>query len=104
MSSHAKLQSTLEARLKELTARAVEIDEDLSKTPDEDWSENAVVMADDEVQEGVGRATLKEIGAIRDALAAIRAGTYGTCKDCGAQITAARLEALPEATLCVSCA
>lgn len=104
MKSHAKLKAELEARLKQLTERATEIDADLSQTPDEDWGENAVVMADDEVQEGVGQAALAEIRAIRGALAAIREGTYGTCAECGTKIAPARLEALPEATLCLSCA
>jgi DnaK suppressor protein len=31
-------------------------------------------------------------------------GTYGTCDRCGASVSAARLEALPWASLCVACA
>jgi DnaK suppressor protein len=30
-------------------------------------------------------------------------GTYGVCEDCGSEISAERLEFLPEATRCVSC-
>jgi DnaK suppressor protein len=30
-------------------------------------------------------------------------GTYGICQGCGRQIPAARLEARPEATLCIQC-
>ena len=30
-------------------------------------------------------------------------GTYGTCDACGGKIVAQRLEALPFATLCLSC-
>lgn len=37
------------------------------------------------------------------ALAKIAAGTYGACERCGNQIPQARLQALPHATLCVSC-
>jgi phage/conjugal plasmid C-4 type zinc finger TraR family protein len=30
-------------------------------------------------------------------------GAYGRCEDCGNQIAAERLEALPEATRCIGC-
>lgn len=34
----------------------------------------------------------------------LREGTHGLCDDCGRPIPAARLRAMPEATLCVPCA
>jgi len=37
------------------------------------------------------------------ALERLDAGTYGVCTSCGKQIPAARLEARPEAALCVQC-
>ena len=37
------------------------------------------------------------------ALERIEAGTYGRCDNCGNEIPAARLEAVPSALLCVSC-
>ena len=40
---------------------------------------------------------------IDDALTQVRAGTYGRCKRCGEPIDPARLEILPEATLCFEC-
>ena len=43
------------------------------------------------------------LGQIDEALAKLDAGTYGTCDRCGQQIAPARLEALPYATLCVTC-
>ena len=41
--------------------------------------------------------------AIDAALGRLDAGTYGTCEACGNPIPEARLEVLPEATLCVGC-
>ena len=38
------------------------------------------------------------------ALARIGEGTYGTCDDCGKEIPAERLQALPFSTRCASCA
>lgn len=37
------------------------------------------------------------------ALARLEAGTYGTCRACGRPIAAERLEAVPEADLCLAC-
>ena len=37
------------------------------------------------------------------ALEAIEAGTYGICVDCGGEIPAGRLDALPDAERCVDC-
>jgi RNA polymerase-binding transcription factor DksA len=41
---------------------------------------------------------------IRDALERVRRGTYGTCEGCGQEIPAGRLDALPYARYCTSCA
>ena len=46
----------------------------------------------------------RERDQIRRARAALQAGTYGTCEQCGGDIGAARLEARPASTRCVRCA
>lgn len=93
----------LEKKLQELNERAIEIDDDLSEAPDADWDENAIDSEQDEVLEGVGKATNEEIIQIKQALAQIDAGTYGTCRHCGTAIDPERLEALPFSTRCVKC-
>jgi DnaK suppressor protein len=40
---------------------------------------------------------------VKSALDRVRAGTYGVCSRCGADIPPARLEAMPTATLCIKC-
>jgi DnaK suppressor protein len=40
---------------------------------------------------------------VRAAIARVEAGTYGTCSRCGEDIPAARLNAMPTATLCITC-
>lgn len=40
---------------------------------------------------------------VRRALARIDSGTYGVCTRCGAEIPPKRLEAMPTASLCISC-
>jgi len=43
------------------------------------------------------------VGEIDHALEKYEAGTYGLCDSCGQPIEVARLEALPQASLCLSC-
>jgi len=45
-----------------------------------------------------------EIEAIDRALTRIEAGSYGRCEVCGKDIPVSRLQALPTATTCLSCA
>lgn len=40
---------------------------------------------------------------VKHALGKLDEGTYGLCDDCGQSIDPARLEALPQASLCVNC-
>jgi DnaK suppressor protein len=43
------------------------------------------------------------LASVRGALARMDAGEYGTCARCGKTIANERLEAIPTATLCISC-
>ncbi len=45
----------------------------------------------------------RQADAVNEALARMEAGTYGTCSNCGKPIGAARLNAMPSATLCIEC-
>jgi len=45
----------------------------------------------------------KNLAAINNALNKIEQGTYGICEICGKEIETKRLEAFPEATLCIKC-
>jgi RNA polymerase-binding transcription factor DksA len=71
---------------------------------DEGFADSGQVTAErGEVEALVG--TLREtLLDINDALEKFDAGTYGTCEECGNRIAAARLEAMPMARLCITCA
>jgi RNA polymerase-binding transcription factor DksA len=49
------------------------------------------------------RHALAELNEVEAALARIRAGTYGECRDCGEPIALARLSAYPTAMRCLAC-
>jgi DnaK suppressor protein len=53
---------------------------------------------------GVGESLEATLAHTERALAKIDEGTYGRCDVCGDQIPAARLRAMPDRSLCVSCA
>ena len=71
---------------------------------DEGFADSGQVTAErGEVEALVG--TLREtLTDIDDALAKFDAGTYGVCESCGEPIGEARLEAMPAARLCITCA
>jgi RNA polymerase-binding transcription factor len=104
MISRTLLAEKLRARLRELEGRADDIEEDLRHPLEADSSEQAIDLADDEALAGVDDVLRRDIAQIRAALARIKNGTYGSCVICGQDIDPARLEALPTATRCISCA
>jgi len=81
------------ARLRE--ALKTEVDPDADEG-DPDLVEREKVMA---LVQGMER----RLESIEYALRQVKEGTYGVCERCGEPIDPARLEAVPEATLCVSC-
>lgn len=104
MPDTAAFKARLEAELEELESRQSRIAEDLAEPLNADSSEQAIEMEDDASLEGQGALIAKEIASVKRALARIEDGTYGECVRCGGDIAPARLEARPEAALCIDCA
>ncbi len=50
------------------------------------------------------RSIAASLAEVDRALEKLADGTYGTCDNCGKEIPAARLEAMPAKTICVECA
>ena len=97
-------KSLLEAQLAELEERLERIERDLAEPPDPDSSERAVQMEDDEALEGQAAVVSNDIASVRRALDRIDDGSYGYCVKCGEEISEGRLEARPEAAMCITCA
>ena len=53
---------------------------------------------------GVGRSLETGLARTERALAKLDDGSYGTCDACGEPIPPARLRAMPDSVLCVTCA
>ncbi|WP_294226524.1 TraR/DksA C4-type zinc finger protein [uncultured Shimia sp.] len=104
MTDHRKYKSALLKRLSELDKRLHAIEAELDVPHSKDWEEAAVEHEGDEVLEGLGTNGQEEIRRIQAALVRLRRGEYGSCVKCGEEIAAARLELVPDAPLCRTCA
>jgi RNA polymerase-binding transcription factor DksA len=98
------IKNALKRRLAELIGNVAEIDSELRSSLPADWEEQATKLEDQDSLEGIEKSKLQEIRQINDALKRIDEGSYGVCTQCGGLIDPKRLEALPTATKCISCA
>lgn len=97
-------KARLEAQLVELRERQDRIAQDLADPLNADSSERAVEMEDDVSLGAQAELIGREITSVQRALTRIEEGTYGVCVRCGGEIATGRLEARPEAALCIECA
>ena len=68
-----------------------------------DSADLAADANDEEMEFRVAEMRSDEIMQIEEALEKISEGAYGICENCGRKISAARLQAMPAAPLCVGC-
>jgi RNA polymerase-binding transcription factor DksA len=72
-----------------------------SSSTDNHLADMATETYDREFDEGLEEDARGRLREVDDALTRIESGEYGTCRVCGKQIPAERLEVLPWTTLCV---
>ena len=94
----------LQTRLEILKRREQAVTRDLRRVSNPDSQERALERENDEVQERLDASTRDEMHAIRAALSRIEEGTYRRCIACGGEIETKRLEAMPWAASCLTCA
>ena len=104
MKNQQHYQMKLTTRLNELQARLAKVEDLLDDPVDPSFADQATEREGDEVLEGLGQASEKEVRLIHAALQRLEEGTYGQCLQCGDEISAERLEVVPHATLCRVCA
>jgi DnaK suppressor protein len=68
-----------------------------------DLMDAAMDTAQDEISSQLAEVESRELAHIDVALERMRHGDYGTCDGCGNGIPLARLQALPYATMCITC-
>lgn len=75
----------------------------VSGSADQHMADTATETVEREIGNTLEEHDERVLFAIDAALGRIEDGTYGKCVNCGAQIPAERLEAMPWATLCIDC-
>jgi RNA polymerase-binding transcription factor DksA len=71
---------------------------------DSNFADSSQVAAERGETEALAQSLLDALADVEQALQKLADGTYGVCESCGNQIAPARLEAMPAARLCMSCA
>jgi RNA polymerase-binding transcription factor DksA len=97
------MASTAREQIHEQLERAREHHARLSREYEELLANRDVIQEDrDSVRQLVEEAAAN-VQRLEAAAARIEEGTYGRCVKCGQPIAPERLEAIPDATTCVSC-
>ena len=104
------LRSRLEAErkrlaeeLEQLEASANPMDERREGSPFGKREEEATEALELEKRLVLEKRVKDQITVVEHALHKFEEGTYGFCDSCGQPIDPARLEAIPEASLCIKC-
>lgn len=103
---HERLEGLRREHREELKARLEELR--VSLTPVHAEQGNDIeALCDTSSSAGVSAAmveiTSRKLRDIEGALDRLQRGTYGQCSDCGAEVSAARLQAMPSAERCRDC-
>ena len=96
-------QERLAHELEQLEASSRPADERREGSPFGKREEEATETAELETRLGLEKRIRDQLAAVEHALSKFEKGTYGLCDICGQPIDPARLEALPQASLCLNC-
>ncbi len=107
----SQLRSHLESKRERLMEELGQIEASIRQTIEQRERNSFGSEDGDGVDDGLELArclawqkqTIDRLSEVRHALKMFEQGTYGLCEGCGQQIDPGRLEALPQASLCLSC-
>lgn len=106
-----KSQQELNEIKKDLTARKIELEQDLVQSYSEKFSDDQVQDPGDQaltstmesLRSSIQDTRIDEFNRVVKALKMIEEGTYGICVDCELPISERRLKLYPDATRCLAC-
>ena len=103
-----QIESRLRGRLEEISLRKKALAEEGENMRDgelADYDQHPGDQATETYEQELGETTAmildEELDRVQLALRRLESGEYGKCIDCGAEIPAERLEAMPEAVRCI---
>jgi DnaK suppressor protein len=110
MAEYEKIRKYLKSEYKRLTGELEQIETNASSaderregSPFGKREEEATETLELEKRLALENRIRQELAGIEHALQKFTEGTYGLCDECGQPIDPARLEALPQASLCMNC-
>jgi RNA polymerase-binding protein DksA len=98
------VKDRLEAELAETMAELERLEKKVQVEVEYGLGEGDPSIYEREINMALRRRTRRKVRSLQEALTRFEEGTYGICERCGRQVAAQRLEALPEARLCIDCA
>lgn len=107
MQEYDTIRQQLTTRFEAIQTRLQKISRDVQHANEPlnaDFAEQAVQRENDEVLDALDNSIRTEIEQIQLTLRRLDEGIYGVCESCGKPIPLKRLEALPHASRCVTCA
>ena len=103
----SRLRALLEDERTQLLEQLQELgvaEDGTARAFDENFADSGQVTAERGEVEALSGQLRETLQDIEDALGKFADGTYGECESCHQRIPEARLEAMPAARLCISCA
>ena len=99
------LQATLEEERSSLRSQLDELGHGAKGLDyDPNFADSSQVTAERGENETLVNKLVEGLGEVEHALSKFADNTFGICENCGQEIAQARLEARPEARLCIDCA
>ncbi len=98
------VRARLEAELAEAKGELERLEKKLQVEVEYGLGEGDPIIYEREMNMALRRRARRKVSSLQEALRRLEAGTYGICERCGKEISLQRLEALPEARLCIDCA
>lgn len=98
------IKKRLETELREAEQEKQQLEIQLDEKPDFGLGEGATLVTSWEMTLTRKQEVTSRINGLQEALDRVDDGTYGYCQDCGTQINPERLEILPTAPRCTTCA
>jgi len=73
-------------------------------TYDSNFADSSQVTAERGEAEALATTLKETLAEVEHAIEKLDEGTYGVCEDCGKEIPATRLDAMPSSRYCIDCA
>jgi len=98
------VRETLEKEVTETLAELDRLEQKLQVEVEYGLGEGDPIIYEREMNMALRRRARRKVKSLEDALKRLEEGTYGICEICRTEVSAQRLEVLPQARFCIECA